>query len=101
MFFHFFDVAVVNAYLIWKHSKPADLALRMADNYSLLDFRIDLAIQLAELNDTDRNLERHIDLQGKSVAEVQCTLTRLAEQIERQQLGDILPQGGGRFNSLA
>ena len=96
LFFHFFDIAVVNAYLIWKHSKPADLALHMADNYSLLDFRIDLAIQLAELNDTDRNLEGDIDLQGKSVAEVLCTLTRRAEQIERQQLGDILPQGGGR-----
>ena len=93
----------MNAYLIWKHSKPADLALHMADNYSLLDFRIDLAIQLAELNDTDRNLEGDMDLQGKSVAEVLCTLTRHAEQIERQQLGDILPQGGGgwRFNSLA
>ena len=49
-------------------------------------------IQLAELNDTDRNLEGDIDLQGKSVAEVLCTLTRRAEQIERQQLGDILPQ---------
>ena len=68
----------------------------MGDNYSLLDFLIDLAIHLAELNGTDRNLEGDIDLQGKSVAEVLCTLTRRAEQIERQQLRDILPQGGGR-----
>ena len=46
--------------------------------------------------DTDRNLEGAIHLKGKSVAEVLCTLTRRAEQIERQQLGGILPQGGGR-----
>ena len=106
LFFHSFDIAVVKAYLTWKHSKPADLALRMADDYSRLDFRIDLAIQLAELDDTDKNLEGDTDLEGKSVAEVLCTLTRRAEQIERQQLGDILPQRGGRrgrgrYDSLA
>ena len=49
---------------------------------SVTGYTID--IQLAELNDTDRNLEGDIDLQGKSVAEVLCTLTRGAEQIERQ-----------------
>ena len=68
----------------------------MADKYSILDFRIDLAIHLAEPNGTDRNLKGDIDLQGKSVAEVLCTLNRRAEQIERQQLRDILPQGRGR-----
>ena len=95
LFFHLFDMVVVNAYLLWKHSKPSDLALHMASNYSLLDFRTDLAIQLTELDDADENLEGELDFRGKSFDEVLCTLSRRAEQIEREQGGDVVPQGGG------
>ena len=93
--FHLFDMAVVNAYLLWKRSKPSDLSLHMASNYSLLDFRTDLAIQLTELDDADENLEGELDFRGKSFDEVLCTLSRRAEQIEREQGGDVVPQGGG------
>ena len=50
-------------------------------------------IQLAELNDTDRNLDGDIDLQGKSVAEVLCTLTRGA--ITRRHSASGRVEGGG------
>ena len=40
----FFDIAVVNAYILWKQWKPADINLRMKEGYSMLDFRTDLAI---------------------------------------------------------
>ena len=73
----------------------SDLALRMASNYSLLDFRTDLAIQLTELDDADENLEGELDFRGKSFDKVLCTLSRRAEQIEREQGGDVVPQGGG------
>ena len=58
---------------------------------SVTGYTID--IQLAELNDTDRNLDGDIDLQGKSVAEVLCTLTRGA--ITRRHSASGRGEGGG------
>ena len=73
----------------------------MASNYSLLDFRTDLAIQLTELDDADENLEGELDFRGKSFDEVLSgTLSRRAEQIEREQGGDVVPQGGGEGGGI-
>ena len=96
LFFHLFDMAVVNAYLLWKHSKPSDLALRMANNYSLLDFRTDLAIQLTELDDADENLEGELDFGVNHLMKFFALSVDVQNKLKGNRVGMLcLREGGG------
>ena len=87
LFLHFFDIAVVNAYILWKQWKHEDKKLRMKDGYSILDFRTDLAIQLAELDYVDESFTVPLPLEGMILATVLKPLTEKA-QAECLQKGE-------------
>ena len=77
----------MNAYILWKQWKPADINLRMKEGYSMLDFRTDLAIQLAELDHVDETFTVPLPFGGMTLDAVLKTLTERA-QAECLQKGE-------------